>query len=160
MTSFSYYKIVLHIFFPFMKRIQHFTFFVSVSDRYYARGMIHNKFSSHSPRLSPGQYSLIVQNRGLKRQSFHFFVSKTYVYDRPPFCWVDHKASVVDNSNISGWLDNRCHIHHQSQHFQAEELSQCHLRLHTSIHKTAGQPSNDPKTPSQAFLDKVTTVMY
>ena len=35
------------------------------------QGMIHNKKNStHSPRLSPAQYSLIVQNGGLKYQSF------------------------------------------------------------------------------------------
>ena len=45
------------------------------SDRSCTRGMIHNEIFSYKPRLSPAQYSLTVQNRGLKHQSFPWFSS-------------------------------------------------------------------------------------
>ena len=46
-----------------------FLYLVIKSDRSCARGKIHNQISSHSPRFSPAQYSLTVQNRGLKHHS-------------------------------------------------------------------------------------------
>ena len=69
--------------------------------------------SSHSIRLSPAQYSLTVQNRGLKHQSFHFllfpFITVWWTCLKRLIWHIDH-PHLTDQCDYLGVLCAECFV--------------------------------------------------